>query len=49
MDAVAAGQGRFATADEIAKAIVFLAGDDSSFANGAELVLDNAWSAGAGA
>jgi NAD(P)-dependent dehydrogenase (short-subunit alcohol dehydrogenase family) len=32
--------GRFGTADEIARAAVFLASDDSSFVNGAELFVD---------
>jgi NAD(P)-dependent dehydrogenase (short-subunit alcohol dehydrogenase family) len=46
---VVAGQVRLATPDEIAKAIVFLATSESSFVSGADLVIDNAWSAGAGA
>ena len=32
--------GRVGTPDEIAKAVVFLAGDDSSFVNGIELFVD---------
>jgi len=32
--------GRLGTADEIAKAVVFLAGDDSSYVAGAELSVD---------
>lgn len=33
-------QGRFGTVDEVARAVTFLASDDSSFCNGAGLVLD---------
>jgi NAD(P)-dependent dehydrogenase (short-subunit alcohol dehydrogenase family) len=33
-------QGRVGTPDEIAKAVVFLASDDSSFVNGIELFVD---------
>jgi len=32
--------GRFGTADEIAKAVVFLASDDASYITGAELFVD---------
>lgn len=32
--------GRTGTPDEIAKAVVFLASDDNSFVNGAELFVD---------
>ncbi len=32
--------GRFGTPDEIARAAVFLASDDSSFVTGAELFID---------
>ena len=32
--------GRFGAPDEIAKAVVFLASDDSSYVNGAELFVD---------
>ncbi|MFN6486160.1 MULTISPECIES: SDR family oxidoreductase [unclassified Nostoc] len=32
--------GRMGTPDEIAKAVVFLASDDSSFVNGIELFVD---------
>jgi NAD(P)-dependent dehydrogenase (short-subunit alcohol dehydrogenase family) len=36
--------GRFGQADEIAKAVVFLASDDSSFMLGEEIVVDGGWS-----
>jgi NAD(P)-dependent dehydrogenase (short-subunit alcohol dehydrogenase family) len=32
--------GRLGTPDDVAKAVVFLASDDSSFVNGAELFVD---------
>jgi NAD(P)-dependent dehydrogenase (short-subunit alcohol dehydrogenase family) len=32
--------GRLGTADEVAKAVVFLASDDSSFVTGTELFVD---------
>jgi NAD(P)-dependent dehydrogenase (short-subunit alcohol dehydrogenase family) len=37
---VALVSGRTGTAEEIVKAVVFLASDDSSFVNAAELVVD---------
>jgi len=48
MDDVAAAQLRPAEPREIANAIFFLASDQSSFMNGAELMLDNGFSCGAG-
>lgn len=38
-------QGRFGTADEIAKAALFLASDDSSYIQGEEIVVAGGWSA----
>jgi NAD(P)-dependent dehydrogenase (short-subunit alcohol dehydrogenase family) len=35
--------GRFGTSDEIAKAVVFLACDDSSYVTGVELFADGAF------
>lgn len=39
-DLIAQKQGRYGTADEVARAVVFLAGEESSFCNGSGLVLD---------
>jgi NAD(P)-dependent dehydrogenase (short-subunit alcohol dehydrogenase family) len=36
--------GRFGQADEVAKAVLFLASDDSSFMLGEEIVIDGGWS-----
>jgi NAD(P)-dependent dehydrogenase (short-subunit alcohol dehydrogenase family) len=38
--------GRFGTADEVARAALFLASDESSFTTGAELRVDGGWLAG---
>jgi NAD(P)-dependent dehydrogenase (short-subunit alcohol dehydrogenase family) len=38
-------QGRFGNADEIAKAVLFLASNDASFIQGEELVVSGGWSA----
>jgi len=37
--------GRFGNADEVAKAVLFLASDDSAFVTGEELVVSGGWSA----
>jgi NAD(P)-dependent dehydrogenase (short-subunit alcohol dehydrogenase family) len=37
--------GRFGTAEEVARSILFLAGDDSSFMTGSELVVDGGYTA----
>lgn len=39
-------QGRYGTVDEVAKAVMFLAGDESSFCTGSGLVLDGGLDAG---
>ena len=39
-------QGRYGTVDEVAEAVVFLAGDNSAFATGSALVLDGGLGAG---
>ncbi|GGJ71063.1 SDR family NAD(P)-dependent oxidoreductase [Deinococcus aquiradiocola] len=43
--AIAAQQGRLAEPDEVARAALFLASDDASFVNGAQLFVDNAFTA----
>ncbi len=43
--AIKAAQGRIGTAEEVAKAALFLASDESSFVNGAHLFVDNAFTA----
>jgi NAD(P)-dependent dehydrogenase (short-subunit alcohol dehydrogenase family) len=43
--AIAAQQGRMATPDDIAKAVLFLSSDDASFVNGTQLFVDNGFSA----
>jgi NAD(P)-dependent dehydrogenase (short-subunit alcohol dehydrogenase family) len=37
--------GRFGNADEVAKAVLFLASDEASFVQGEELVVSGGWSA----
>ena len=37
--------GRYATADEVAKAVLFLASDDASFISGSCIMVDGAFSA----
>jgi NAD(P)-dependent dehydrogenase (short-subunit alcohol dehydrogenase family) len=49
MEDVVQGQVRLCAPQEIADVIAFLAGKDSSFVNGTEIVVDHTWSAGAGA
>ncbi|GLK63306.1 SDR family oxidoreductase [Paracoccus kondratievae] len=44
-EAIAAAQGRLCRPDEVAKAALFLASDDSSFVNGAHIFADNAYTA----
>jgi len=43
---IALKQGRYGTVDEVAEAVVYLAGDNSSFATGTALVLDGGLGAG---
>lgn len=43
--AIAAAQGRIGTADEVAKAALFLASDEASFVNGTHLFVDNGFTA----
>jgi NAD(P)-dependent dehydrogenase (short-subunit alcohol dehydrogenase family) len=45
-DLIELKQGRYGTVDEVAEAVVYLAGDNSSFATGSALVLDGGLSAG---
>ncbi|MDX1437944.1 MAG: SDR family oxidoreductase [Anaerolineales bacterium] len=42
---ISASQGRMCEPEEVARAALFLAGDDSSFVNGSALFVDNAWTA----
>lgn len=42
---ISSKQGRYGTVDEVAKAVVFLAGDESTFCNGSGLALDGGLSA----
>ncbi|HEX8519730.1 MAG TPA: SDR family NAD(P)-dependent oxidoreductase [Pseudonocardia sp.] len=44
-EAIAAQQGRMCTPDEVAKAALFLLSDDASFVNGAQLFVDNGFTA----
>jgi NAD(P)-dependent dehydrogenase (short-subunit alcohol dehydrogenase family) len=44
-EAIAAQQGRMCTPEEVAKAALFLLSDDASFVNGAQLFVDNGFTA----
>jgi NAD(P)-dependent dehydrogenase (short-subunit alcohol dehydrogenase family) len=44
-DLVAAKQGRMGEPDDIARALVYLAGEDADFVSGIALTVDNAMSA----
>ena len=43
--AIAAQQGRLCEPEEVARAALFLASDEASFVNGAQLFVDNAFTA----
>jgi NAD(P)-dependent dehydrogenase (short-subunit alcohol dehydrogenase family) len=43
--AIAAQQGRIGEPEEVAKAALFLASDEASFVNGAQLFVDNGFTA----